>query len=83
MFFILWAITIVISFFITKKTLSIEPDFFDEEMFYFVLYVIFGVLFPFINLLTSIFILAYVGWVNSDLSVEDIAKKIFFIKDKD
>jgi hypothetical protein len=85
MFFVWWVLMCVICYYISKLNIRLGLDF-DDEMGFLVLYIIF-MLVPYFNIVLAIFFLGFSLYKYVDdnycLNVEEVAKKIFRVKDKE
>lgn len=79
MWWIIWLLTIAASFFIARKTLKVNEELFDEELFLLIGYVIVGII-PIFNVMIYTVILLIQVWNDSKMFVSDLAQKIFGIK---
>jgi hypothetical protein len=75
----IWVVSIILCFFIGKKSLSINDDMFDEELENLIIFIVVGLI-PCLNLIIYLIVLTCVYCEERDSGISDLAKVIFHAK---
>jgi hypothetical protein len=75
----MWGLSIIISFFILRKAVNIQNNFFENDLGFLITIIILCIL-PFVNILISLGLLVATIIDENNYDVNDVVKIIFFIK---